>query len=293
MRVEHHKGKAEASVAVTNLSRKSLAQHLRRAAAYSARPRRSCTICSIRLKGRVSRQTCSDRCRQVRCRGAAFQRSIRLTGTIVPVSGLALGRSEVRPISIRDAASIITQFEPMTAQVTYAFGLFIDGVLGGAVCFGREYSENLNVWNRYGFTGRMLCLKRGACLLWTPKGSASRLIRRAMRLLPAHIEIVTATLDPHLGETGVVYRAAGFDYAEMAKPGGRYRAGGFSSRELRRRGLKSKSDILAAGLKPRYEHRKGRVFAFRGSAGRRHRAAIEHLIQPYPTRLVNRPCHAR
>ena len=89
--------------------------------------------------------------------------------------------------------------------------------------YGPEYGENLGVWQRYGFEGKIICLSRGACLPWAPKGSGSRLIRRSMRLLPDGYEIVTATVDPTLGEVGIVYQAAGFLFAPMSRPGGRYR----------------------------------------------------------------------
>ena len=200
--------------------------------------------------------------------------------------GLSLATSEVRPISWREAASVIERYEPMPAQMRLAFGIFFGGVLGGAVVYSDEYAENLGVWDRYGYSGRIICLSRGACLPWTPKGSASRLIRRSMRLLPACFQVVTATVDPHKGEVGTIYQACAFDFAPMGRHGGRYRAGGTSSRTLRRRGLGNRAAILAACLKPRYEHRKGRYFAFRGPAAvrKRHRAAIEHLIRPYPKR---------
>src|SRR5262245_65781958 len=107
--------------------------------------------------------------------------------------------------------------------------------------FSAEYAENLGVWDRYGFGGRIICLSRGACLPWTPKGAASRLIRRAMRLLPDRYEVVTGTIDPMLGEVGVVYQASGFIFAPMARPGGRYRASGVTSRSLRRQGLSSQA----------------------------------------------------
>jgi hypothetical protein len=190
----------------------------------------------------------------------------------------------VRPVSWREAASIIERYERMPVAVLHCFGLFLEDRLGGAVVFSTEYAANLGVWDRYGFGGRIICLSRGACLPWTPKNSASHLIRRAMRLLPDCYEIVTATSDPRQGEMGVVYQAAGFDFAPMAAPGGRYRVRSRSSRSLRSAGMATKAAIEAAGLKPSHEHHKGRYFAFRGSPAvqRTHRAAIAHLVRAYP-----------
>ena len=120
---------------------------------------------------------------------------------------LSLARSEVRAIDIAAARSIIEQYEPMPAVVLYAFGLFFDSVIGGAVVYSPEYAENLGRWDRYGFTGRIILLSRGACLHWTPKNSASRLVRGSMRLLAAQYEVVTATVDATLGEAGTIYQA--------------------------------------------------------------------------------------
>ena len=96
----------------------------------------------------------------------------------------------------------------MPAQARFCFGLFFEGQLGGAVVYGDEYAENLRVWDRYGYSGRIICLSRGASLPWAPKGSASRLIRRSMKLLPAPFEVVTGRVDAHLGEVGLVYQGS-------------------------------------------------------------------------------------
>lgn len=198
------------------------------------------------------------------------------------------GKGEVRAISRSEAASVIEQFEAMPGVVKFCFGIFFGERLGGAVVFSPEYAENLNVWDKFGFSGRLLLLSRGACLAWTPKGSGSRLIRAAMKQLPAEIEIVSGTLDARLGEVGSVYKAAGFIHAAMSPPGGRYAVRGLTSRSARRQGLGTKAALVAAGLKPRREHRKARVFCFRGRHAETHLQAIRHLIRPYPPRVIPR-----
>ena len=88
---------------------------------------------------------------------------------------LRLCASEVRAIAFHEAASIIEIYEPMPAQCSFAYGLFFGGILGGAVVYGNEYSENLpRVWSKYGFADKLILLSRGACLHWTPKNSGSR-----------------------------------------------------------------------------------------------------------------------
>lgn len=201
---------------------------------------------------------------------------------------LNLRRAQVRPITYETARSIIEKYEwlgTMPAIVRFAYGVFFDGSCGGVVVYGDEYGENLGVWDAYGFTGRIICLSRGACAHWTPTGTASRLIRASMRLLPRRYEVVTATTDMEAGEIGTIYQACGFHCAKM-NTNLRYQSAGVSSRTLRTAGLMNKRQIEAAGLTPKPERQKGRYFAFRGPAAvvRRHRQAIAHLVQPYPKR---------
>ena len=52
----------------------------------------------------------------------------------------------------------------MPAVSRYCFGIFFGDRLGGAVVYGDEYGENLGVWNKFGFDGRIIALTRGCCL---------------------------------------------------------------------------------------------------------------------------------
>ena len=122
----------------------------------------------------------------------------------------------------------------------HCFGIFFDGHLGGAVVYGPEYGENLGVWDRYGFTGKIIALKRGACLHWAHPHAASKLIRRSMDLLPERYEVVTATVDAAAGEIGTIYQACGFHYVGVMSKGGRAhirrrRHASLSERNARRR----------------------------------------------------------
>jgi hypothetical protein len=92
---------------------------------------------------------------------------------------LELSHSVVKPISFKTAKVIIEEYEwlgCMPSIVWYCFGIYFSGVCGGVVVFGPEYSENLGVWDKYDYTGKMILLSRGACIHWTPKNTASRLI---------------------------------------------------------------------------------------------------------------------
>ena len=123
-----------------------------------------------------------------------------------------------------------------------------------------------------------------------------------MALLPARYEVVTATVDAAAGEVGTIYQACGFDYVgglrAVAVVG--WMLDGKIVRERSMRRLLEQNDERTATLDedvarvfPRAkkvvdEQVKHRYFAFRGTKAqkRKNRAAIAHLIKPYPKRAV-------
>ena len=180
------------------------------------------------------------------------------------------------------------------AENSHCFGIFFDGICGGAVVYSNEYAENLGVWDKYGYTGKIVCLARGACAHWAHPHSASKLIRASMRMLPAKYKVVTATVDVTAGEVGTIYQACGFDYvgvmskcgptASIIKPDGKR----ISSRDaFALYGTRSIHRLREMGLDVRSDPRKGRYFGFAGSKReqRANRKQIEHMIKPYPKRL--------
>ena len=241
-----------------------------------------------------------------------------LFGAYWQSANLDIANAVVRPISRRTAEQIILKYEwmqSMPAVVWHCFGIFYDDVLAGAVCYGPEYSENLGAiarergiamadWSRYGYEGRMILLSRGACAHWAHPHSASKLIRRSMDLLPERFEIVTATVDEAAGEIGTIYQACGFDYVgsmrdrnakvnsrRLDRDGWRIRGRIYGARSIRQMvGSGRREEVLRRYPDAEFvaQHAKHRYFAFRGSPAvkRRHRAAIAHLIQPYPKRAV-------
>jgi hypothetical protein len=210
------------------------------------------------------------------------------------LSEVDIKASVVREIGYRDAAPVIEQFEylkTMPVGVRHCFGIFFDDRLGGVVVYADEPGENLGIWDRYGYTGKIITLARGACAHWAHPHSASRLIRKSMRLLPHRYEVVTATVDPAAGEVGIVYQAAGFEYVgTMAEGGDRVRVNDrdgavITDRSARRKfGTASVEVLLSVGLRIEQVPRKGRYFAFRGRDRAALRSAIAHRIRPNPRR---------
>jgi hypothetical protein len=205
----------------------------------------------------------------------------------------------VREIGASEAKPIIEKYEwlkTMPAIVHHCYGIYFDGAIAGVVVYGIEYAENLGVWDKYGYSGKIICLARGACLPWAHEHTASKLIRTSMRMLPEKYKVITGTVDNTAGEVGTIYQACGFDYvgvmsnarsnrASILLPDGKH----MSEREAYRiYGTRSIEKLEDMGLTVASVPRKGRYFAFRGSKKERKelRKAIEHLTKPYPKRTA-------
>jgi hypothetical protein len=269
------------------------------------RPR--CATCrkALPLIARSDARYCSSACKQrahrARARKAApsakaHQRVVKdRLATGEDGAGLDIRRAVVREISLAEARAIVEPYEllrPLHAVSRFAFGFFFGDRCGGAVVYGAEYGENLGVWDKYGFTGKIICLQRGACLPWAHPHAASELVRRSMALLPAKYKVVTATVDPAAGEIGIVYQAAGFVYVGSMTKGGRAAItlpdGTRISERTGRRivGTGGARALAQMGFDAASTPRKERYFAFRGSRReqRKLRAAIAALVKPYPKR---------
>jgi hypothetical protein len=206
----------------------------------------------------------------------------------------------VRRIDIATARAVIEEYEwlgCMPAIVLFAFGIYFGPDLGGVVAYSPEYGENLGVWDKYGYTGKIITLSRGACTWWAHPHSASKLIRGSMKLLPPRYEVVTATVDAAAGEVGTIYQACNFDYVQMdtnARNGAIINGKTYTARSIRREFGSGSLKMLrerfgAAAVVPLKEKPKGRYFAFRGGkvARKHNRAMIKPLIKPYPHRDVS------
>jgi hypothetical protein len=204
----------------------------------------------------------------------------------------------VREISVSEAKPIIEKYEwlkTMPAIVHHCYGIYYDGAIGGVVVYGVEYAENLGVWDKYGYTGKIICLARGACLPWAPANTASKLIRTSMNMLPEKYKVITATVDKTADEVGIIYQACGFDYVGvMSKGGNKASIIAPDGKHMSERGAysiygtRSIEKLENMGLNVASVPRKGRYFAFRGSKKERKelRSRIQHLTKPYPKRAT-------
>jgi hypothetical protein len=201
----------------------------------------------------------------------------------------------VREISVSEARPIIEKYEwvgRLSSCIVACFGIFFDNVCGGVVVYSADYGENLGVWDEYGYTGKIVCLSRGACAHWAHKHAGSKIIRQSMKMLPEKYKLVTATCDENAGEIGCIYQASGFSYVGVMAPGKRNvftKPDGNQISERTARDLYGTGNVKLLeeqGLKVEYVKRKARYFAFLGSKKekRENRKAIEHLILPYPKR---------
>lgn len=149
---------------------------------------------------------------------------------------LDLGRARVRPIERLVAERVIREYEWLgTVGVANLFyGVFFGDYCGGALCFqiGSGGGCGGHQFKMFGIQRDELAyLARGACAFWTPKGTASKLISIAIRLLAKErprVRVVVAYADTEAGEIGTVYQATnwtclGFSSTveEFVAPGGR------------------------------------------------------------------------
>jgi hypothetical protein len=240
--------------------------------------------------------------------GMAWQRQMRETiaqeerdsdtGEYWKEYDLDIASAEVKPIGVKDARAVIEQYEwlgKMPAVAQFCFGIFFGEALAGVAVYGPEYGENLGIWDKYGYTGKIILLARGACTHWAHPHSASKLIRGSMRMLPPRYEVVTATVDTRAGEVGTIYQACGFDYVGPLRPKGDTTAivNGklytqrnlqivFGTKSIRKLQQRFGDDAIVIVRDPP----KARYFAFRGGkiARKHNRRAIAHMIKPYPRR---------
>lgn len=218
---------------------------------------------------------------------------------------LSLKDSVVKPIDLHSASKMIIEYEwlgCMPAVNFFSYGIFFDGVCGGVVVFGQEYTENLGVWDKYDFTGKIILLSRGVCLHWTPINTNSKLIMSAIKMLPKKYKIVTATTDHLAGEIGTIYQACNFEYVgsmrennpnvksnKLDREAWLINGKLYGSRNMRQKiGSQRKEEVLKhfPSAKKVKQNSKHRYFYFIGTKSDRryHKRKIEHLIQPYPKR---------
>jgi len=197
----------------------------------------------------------------------------------------------VKKISTKEAASIILKYEwlgTMPPCIKSAWGVFFDGVCGGAIIFSEPTQKN--VVKAKTIPVDALYLSRGACAHWTPKNTASFLISAALKMMGN--VVAYGYCDHRAGEVGQIYQALNWLYLGPSKGGAHaFTVDGkeVSTRYLRRkygscsietvRNIYPGSDIKKAP-------RKGRYVGVYGD--RRHRkywdGQLRPLSLPYPKR---------
>lgn len=218
--------------------------------------RGGCFVCGNPLtRQRSTRRYCADRCRQsaYRRRRAPRVRHRRGASPIRVPHGLrqttSLATAVVRPIPLREARQIIERYEPMCCTAgALPFGLYLGPALASVVVFGPPAEANLRPQHD------SIVLRRGVTLPWAPRNCGSKLIRRAMDLLPDRYARVVAYSDATVGETGTIYRAVGFDEIGASQRGRRvlvhFQGKVLSERAARQRfGTSSTRKLAALGLK--------------------------------------------
>jgi len=220
---------------------------------------------------------------------------------------VSLKNCVVKPITRFICEKIINEYEwlgYLPKYTKYYFGIYFkvgdDEVLGGVVAYQPEYGDNIGVWDKYGYSGKIIQLSRGVCLWWTPKNTASFMISKTLNWLKynTEYEIVSATVDPNAGEIGTIYQSLGWHYVgcmdgnmknngkEIIRYGYKIDGKIYNQRHIRKMiGTAKKEEVLKhfpnvvifnAGRKRRY-------FKFIKNENL-HKKSIINMIKEYPKR---------
>lgn len=214
-------------------------------------------------------------------------------------------KAVVKPVSLKDAKKIIEQYEwlgCLSAINKYQFGIFFDGVCAGVVVYGTDYIENLGKWDKYGYTGKIILLNRGACVHWAHPHSASKLISTSIKMLPDKYKVITATVDDLAGEIGTIYQACNFHYIGSMRdsnPNVKSKKGDrcgwlinnklYGARAIRQKYGTTQLEIIKKhhpDVKKVKQNSKKRYFYFKGTKKEKRELfrSIKHLVKPYPKR---------
>lgn len=224
------------------------------------------------------------------------------------INKVSLKNTKIEIIERATCKKIVDEYEWLGYLPRYTnlhFGIYfeVDGVyyLGGVVAYQPEYGENLGIWDKFNYTGKIIQLSRGVCLWWTPKNTASFFIQKTLNWLKdnTHFKVVTATVDSSAGEIGVIYQSLNWYYiglfeGNLTKTGKErvrygYKIGDkiYNQRHIRERiGSAKKENVLKHFPEAQIVNlgRKKRYFQFIGNKYENKELikSIEHLIKPYP-----------
>tara|TARA_R100001594_G_scaffold35006_1_gene64109 strand:+ start:305 stop:1024 length:720 start_codon:yes stop_codon:yes gene_type:complete len=131
-----------------------------------------------------------------------------------------LKKTIVKPINFKTAEKIILEYEwigtmPLPKSCRFMFGIYFDGVCGGVSVFVEPSTRQFNK----NHPRQAVQLNRGACVHWTPKNTASKLISQSLKLLKKqNIKIITAYCTREAGEYGTIYQSLSWDYVGKTQP---------------------------------------------------------------------------
>lgn len=103
---------------------------------------------------------------------------------------------------------------------SYCFRLTIDGVMVGAMIYGRPAMAG--TWKKYAEEpDDVIELRRLCCIDKTPKNAESFFIGKTLRWLKnnTNVKCVVSYADPSYGHRGVIYQASNFEYRGRTSPG--------------------------------------------------------------------------
>lgn len=158
----------------------------------------------------------------------AHQRTIREQKEINPTKdlfnyipkNLNLKDTVVKRIDFNTAKPIILEYEwigtmPLPKSCRFIYGIYFEGILGGAVVYVHPSTRQFEEL----YPRQAVQLNRGACVYWTPKNTASRLISESIHDLRNNdIKIIIAYCTKEAGEYGTIYQALGWWYIGETTP---------------------------------------------------------------------------
>lgn len=197
-------------------------------------------------------------------------------------------RREVIPVTYSETKAWILEkhYAKRRPSISLSFGLYIEGVLEGIVCFGSPPSQALC----RGICGPeyrkdVLELNRLVINSGVPKNSASFLVSHAFKLLPKKRWIIVSYADTSMGHVGYIYQATNFIYTGLSDKRTEWRMKGCNKH--------SKTICEKYSLKQRKESdsfylidrpRKHRYILFIGDRREKRKMlqSLRYLINEYP-----------
>lgn len=136
---------------------------------------------------------------------------------------MALKGWSVKSVTRKDISNFIETWhysKSINGCITdYCYALYdLEGVMKGAMFFGRMAMANQ--WKRFSNSSSdVIELRRLACVDNTPKNTESYFIGKALKLLQSEWggNIVVSYADYEYGHTGIIYKAANFEYKGFIK----------------------------------------------------------------------------